>query len=110
MNIKYHDHNPPASIFIKENTFYDCNPEWTMTIKITGASFERLKDYAQEVLEGVVKATDPRRFPIKRETPLVGSYEVTWESPIADRIARLRKEADELEATLGGPREQDKPT
>lgn len=79
---------------------------WSMTIEIHASDFESLKSQAKLVLRDVSAANSVREFPtsgasVQGQGGSSCSFHVKWASPAEHRVALLRKEADELEATLG---------
>lgn len=82
--------------------------DWKMTITIDADSFEHLKDAALEILRGVTMAASLHQLPQGASRAdlngnISNSYLVYSTSDEA-RIKDLRREADDLERKLGGPK------
>lgn len=80
--------------------------KWKLKIDLYSGSFAGVQSVAQRALEQVVKAKSVRDLRCIGAggggggDPVGFGYTVTLECPIEEKIAQLRKEADELEATL----------
>lgn len=80
---------------------------WTMTVELYASSFEFLQSAAKGLLGEIAAAKNYKELPSSAGgggggDPVGTGYTVKWRSPIEWRIAQLRKEADELEASLRG--------
>lgn len=79
---------------------------WTMKIELYSGSFDGLKCMAKSAFDKIESAKSVKGLPIAlgggagRGDPMGFGYNVTYTCPIEDRIANLRKEADDLEASL----------
>lgn len=81
--------------------------KWELKIDIHAGSFEGIKRIAQEALGHVSKAKSVRELPTMwggggggGGDPVGVGCSITVKSPAEERIAQLRKEADDLEAEL----------
>jgi hypothetical protein len=80
------------------------NGQWTMTVILFGDTFPLLQGVAKNIFDQVAKAES------YKEMPVMGSggggpgtnagYSVEYSCPVEHRIKELRREADELEASV----------
>lgn len=78
---------------------------WKMVITIEGRDFALLKGLAKQALAIIVEAKTYKQLQCINTSSSelagpIGGYSATFSCPIEDRVAQLRQEADELEASL----------
>lgn len=72
--------------------------EWNLVVRLGADTFPHLKEIAKETFSAIDRARNHRELPIMGSTNNIMFWSVQCSSPVEQRIADLRREADELEA------------